>query len=451
MASSKRISRLREWLIGNKSEFSLAVRIFHVLLLITLSVLAYTVPFNFLLGLPQLSLISFLMLLIFSYLYFISRFKGQTSRAILIGSCFGNVLYVLVFFFNSGIQGPVVLTSALTLILIICCAPEKQYKIWVPLNLVLMFGLFSFEYFFPQWIPFTYTSRADQFMDIGFSYLFLLVPVYYSITYIRRSYDAKRISDERSALAIKRQHQQIVDQNIALERLNSEKNKLVSIIAHDLRSPLANIQSYLELLSELGLEEKEKQKIEKDLLKHTKNASEMLTKLLSWSKSQMSGIIVQLDNIPLQDALLKTLETEQSIALKKGLNFVFELDPTIEVVADGNMLELVVRNLISNAIKFTSYGGSISVTTEITESECWLKIEDNGIGISEERQKDIFTFSAGSTYGTQKEKGNGLGLLLCKDFIEVQGGRIWFQSTAGVGTVFHISLPLVTVYEPVLN
>ncbi|MGV8880428.1 MAG: sensor histidine kinase [Sphingobacteriaceae bacterium] len=398
--------------------------------------------------LPVIAMVTLFMVFAFTYLYYLSRFKNRTSLSIWLGGLLGNVVCVLVFFFNSGIQGPVLFTSALTLILIICFAPVKQYRLWGILNLSLISILFTLEYFHPELVPYTYVRRADKFIDIWSSYLVLVIPVFYSITYIRRSYDLERKSAEEKTLAIELQNKQILIQNQELETLNKEKNKLLSIIAHDLRSPLGNIQSYLELLTELDLDEKDKQSIEKDLLKHTKDASEMLTKLLAWSKSQMNGINVKLANICLQNKLVMTLETERAIAQKKGVLLSYDLDPEIIVRADMDMLELVVRNLINNAIKFTTSGGVIDVSANILVDECHLKIADNGVGISLERQKDIFTFSAGSTIGTDEEKGSGLGLLLCKDFIEMQGGRIWFQSQSGEGTVFHISLPLAIVYEP---
>jgi signal transduction histidine kinase len=231
-------------------------------------------------------------------------------------------------------------------------------------------------------------------------------------------------------------------QNQQLEHLNSEKNKLMSIIAHDLRGPLSNIQNYLELVSEYGLEKEEREIVEGDLLKVTQNTLNMLSKLLIWSKSQMDGVVVKLNDVNLKDALKTTLELERMLALKKGILPSCQIDPSITVVADSDMLQLVIRNLMSNAIKFTPVGGSVDLRTEIVMNECKISIIDNGTGIPFEQQKNIFSLKSGSTFGTQNEKGVGLGLLLCKEFTEQQGGRISFESTPGRGSTFFVYMPI---------
>jgi signal transduction histidine kinase len=191
-----------------------------------------------------------------------------------------------------------------------------------------------------------------------------------------------------------------------------------------------------------GLNNEEREVVESDLLKVTQSTLNMLSKLLIWSKSQMEGVIVKLSNLNLHNVLTNTLEMERMLAFKKEITLTYQIDPSIDIVADSDMLQLVVRNLVSNAIKFTQKGGIVEVCTEMLMGECKLSVKDNGNGITYEQQPDIFSLKARSTFGTNNEKGVGLGLILCKEFTEQQGGRIGFESTPGLGSNFFIFIPL---------
>ena len=145
---------------------------------------------------------------------------------------------------------------------------------------------------------------------------------------------------------------------------------------------------------------------------------------------------------------MHTLETtlimQKSIAEEKNIVLTNAIDEGLRVVADTDMLELVIRNLVNNAIKFTPFDGEIKVSTSIQGQECWISVADNGVGIAKTDYLNIFSLSSQSTYGTNQEKGVGLGLVLCKEFVQIQQGRIWVESELGSGTVFYVSLPLVS-------
>jgi two-component system sensor histidine kinase/response regulator len=212
-------------------------------------------------------------------------------------------------------------------------------------------------------------------------------------------------------------------------------------VAHDLRSPLASIQSYLELLTAYPLKEEEKKEIELKLLSLTKNTSNMMANLLSWSKSQLEGVRVNIQPLDLLKTLRDMLKVETSIAHEKNISLTYHIGENIYVEGDANMLLLVVRNLISNAIKFTPSGGNIQVMAAV-ENDCKISIVDSGTGINESDQKYVFSLKAKSTFGTNNEKGVGLGLILCKEFTELQNGSVSFVSTPGKGTSFIVSIPL---------
>ncbi|MDB4903521.1 MAG: two-component sensor histidine kinase [Mucilaginibacter sp.] len=438
----EKINTLWVKLIGDPLVFRLEYRIFHSICLVIIISLAYNVPFNFIIGLPVGGFLDLIAVGTFFGFYYRSRYKGKMNGSIFIVSTVCNILFLISYFYNSGISGPNDIGFIFSLFVIIFVTPAKQHKGWLAFNIALLLAMHAIEYFYPQLAPYTYQNRLARFINLTSAYLVVAILMYYIIKYIRRNYDYERQQVEEKKSAIEDQHQYILAQNEQLEHLNSEKNKLMSIIAHDLRGPLSNIQNYLELVIEYGLEKEEREVVEGDLLKVTQNTLNMLSKLLIWSKSQMDGVVVKLSDVNLMEALRPTLELERILALKKGIIPSCQLDPSIMVVADSDMLQLVVRNLVSNAIKFTPAGGSVDIRAEIVMNECKISIIDNGRGIPFEQQKDLFSLKAGSTFGTQNEKGVGLGLLLCKEFTEQQGGRISFESIPGRGSTFFVYMPV---------
>jgi two-component system, sensor histidine kinase and response regulator len=427
-------------LAGHPSDFPMEYRIYHSITIIAIISLAYNIPFNFFVRLYQPAIISIIGFVGFSWLYYRSRFRHKIHSSVIIGSVLVNLMFTGNYFYNSGLTGPNDILIALSLLLIIAITPHKQHWIWLSVNIAIVLALHVIEYFYPRMVPDVYSSRADRFLDRTSSYLVVVILIYYTVKFIRRNYDMERRAAEEKAKAIAEQNEYILLQNQQLESVNSEKNKLLSIIAHDLRAPLSNIQNYLELVTEYGLEKDEREVVEADLLNITRNTLNMLSKLLIWSKSQMEGVVVKLSDINLYAVLNNTLEMERMIALKKGIILTYLIDPSITVVADSDMLQLVVRNLVSNAIKFTHVGGTVDIGVEMVMNECLLSVKDNGRGIAFDQQPDIFSLKARSTFGTGNEKGVGLGLLLCKEFTELQGGRIGFDSTPGRGSTFFIYL-----------
>ncbi|MBK0378338.1 sensor histidine kinase [Mucilaginibacter segetis] len=435
------INKLWIRLVGSTTEFPLEGRIFHSLCIVALFALAYNVPFNWIIGLPYVAFASLVTFCVFILLYYVSRHHGKMKMAIMVFAIVGNLLFAVNFFLNSGTFGPTDMLLGLSTLLLICVVPRKQKKLWVGINLLMVIGLHLTEYYHPELIPDTYLDRKGRFLDITSAYVVVVIVIYFTVTYLKRNYDYEKRSSAEKAEAIQKKNQQIIEQNQELERINTERNKLMSIIAHDLRSPLSNIQNYLELVTEYELDTAERKLVEDDLLKVTRRTIDMLGKLLMWSKGQMGGVSVKLGYVTLRDALFNTLELDRSIALKKNITLTADLDWDTKIIADNDMLQLVIRNLLNNAIKFTRPGGSIYFKAEQKDGECWLIVSDNGIGITDEKRNELFSLRAESTFGTEREKGVGLGLLLCKEFTEMQGGRIWLESTQNHGTTFYVAMP----------
>ncbi len=252
----------------------------------------------------------------------------------------------------------------------------------------------------------------------------------------RSAHRRKRIND----LLI--QHQEDMKRRSQeLEQLNEVKDKFFSIISHDLRSPMNSLGATLELLTQQTLSPAEFAELSKDLRIQFDHTRTLINNLLNWTLVQMDKLKIQPEKVVLQRKVEESFEA-LGYLYDKSITMQNLVDAKVMAYADPNIVNLVLRNLILNAIKFTKRGGKISVSAESKYNEVVVSVSDNGIGILPEYRESIFKKTSGySTRGTANEKGTGLGLILCKEFVEKNGGRIWFETEVGVGTTFYFSLP----------
>jgi signal transduction histidine kinase len=234
------------------------------------------------------------------------------------------------------------------------------------------------------------------------------------------------------------------EKNNELIEINSIKDKLISVIAHDLKSPLHSIAGYAEVLLNRA-----DASIDSEMLSYFRiihdnaiRGNLLLENLLQWSMFQTHT----LQFLPVKQKLAKLITDElyfvQPIAEEKNISIIYNFDSGIEVLADSNMLRTIIRNLISNAIKFSNKGGVVSIEAENTMTDTILTVSDNGIGVNAEIKNKLFTGEVGiSSTGTMGEKGTGLGLMLCKDFIEKHSGKIYVETKTHL-TRFIVTLPL---------
>jgi two-component system sensor histidine kinase/response regulator len=437
-----RLYQLWVKLSGAPASFSLNARILHSVCIICIVALCYNIPFNYLIGLKEVAFVSSLVLVIIIGAYYVSRFLKWVNFGSSVVNFTAILLAIVMYFLNSGIAGPNDLFTMLFLLLSIGISSSHQYKFWVPVNLFVYLALITYEYYHPEMVRDLYPNRSTRFIDHSSAYIVIGAMTYVCIAYIRNSYEKEKQAVTEKAAAIEEKNRQIIQQNQELEQLNAEKNKLMSIVAHDLRSPLANIQSFLELLTQDVLDADERMAIELKLLSSTNNTLDLLSKLLSWSKTQMQGITAQPEYLKLSILLESTICLERQLAEQKDLRIEHQVDPSTVIYADSDMMQLVLRNIVGNAVKFTESGGHILIRSNVSDSDCIISIKDNGIGIPAIKQSSIFSLNVQSTFGTKNEQGVGLGLMLCKEYIHAQNGKIWFESQPGFGTTFYLSIPV---------
>ena len=237
------------------------------------------------------------------------------------------------------------------------------------------------------------------------------------------------------------EHQEeIKKRSLELEQLNQVKDKFFSIISHDLRSPMNALSAILDMVNKKQLSPDEFAHLTQELRIQFNHTKTLINNLLDWTLLQMDKLKIQQDDVDLRSMVDENFKLLSSLHLK-DIKMENEIAPGTLAKADTNMVNLVFRNLILNAIKFTDPGGRIKVATRLEQNKVVVSVSDNGVGIASDVQKILFEKTSGySTRGTANEKGTGLGLILCKEFVEKNGGTIWLESELGKGSTFYFTL-----------
>lgn len=237
--------------------------------------------------------------------------------------------------------------------------------------------------------------------------------------------------------------------NKELDKKVKEMEKLFSLIAHDLRSPFNVLLGLTEeLVSEHEISAIDQKNYLNELHKQTGNVFDLLISLLSWSEVQMGRRSVFPVNIRLKEIVDNIIILLQPIAHKKQINLTNGVSNNAIIYADADITQIVIRNLISNSLKFTNFGGTIAISEIIADDLVQVSVADTGIGIKPENIEKLFGSEFYSTLGTNNEKGTGLGLLFCKEMIERQGETIFASSVFGKGTVITFTTKLARPTKP---
>ncbi len=237
------------------------------------------------------------------------------------------------------------------------------------------------------------------------------------------------------------QQEEIKSKSKELESLLEMKDKFFSILSHDLRSPINALTGILDILDEGYMTQEELKDVSQSLKSRLTSTRKLLDTLLDWAMLQMDAIKVHYTEIDLSKLTEENMNFFQDVE-SKNIEYINEVGKSVRVKADRNMLDLVIRNLISNAIKFTDKGGKIIIKAESESNDMYtVVVEDNGVGMSKDQIDKLFdTAEIYTTRGTANERGTGLGLKLCKEFIERMDGNIWVESTEGKGSIFKFTV-----------
>ena len=243
----------------------------------------------------------------------------------------------------------------------------------------------------------------------------------------------------------------LIESEKRMRELNAMKDKFFSIIAHDLKNPFSAIMGFSNLLNEAydNFSEKQRKKFIKNICEASESTFKLLQNLLEWSRTQTGKIEFLPRLLDVEPLVRDNMAILKTGFLRKNIHVDIQVPSGITLFADENMIKLVIRNLLSNALKFTHQGGKVLVRANTEDNKTVITVEDDGIGIKKEDLVRLFRIDDQlRTTGTEKESGSGLGLILCKEFVEQNQGRIWVRSVFGEGSSFSFALPAADPGNP---
>ncbi|MEZ4792940.1 MAG: ATP-binding protein [Gelidibacter sp.] len=292
----------------------------------------------------------------------------------------------------------------------------------------------------------TSVANEQQLKKLKFiSYLliaaFAIVLTILLLIYLKRKNTikyTKELEDKNEQIQL--QNEAILEQTQHLEDINKAKDRLFSIVSHDLKDSISSIKGFLDLLKEDSISRDEFNELIPELSENANNASLLLYNLLNWSKSQMQNLEPNPELFNIQEVFHNKMGLVEPKIEQKRIVLIDESQRDF-VFADKSMIEIVIQNLITNAVKFSRVGDIITISNKDQNGKSLICVEDTGVGMSKENLNKLFKGNNFTTVGTKNEKGTGLGLTICKELVELNKGRIWVESTQNVGSKFYVELP----------
>jgi len=437
---NKKINEIRSYVFAEKENFPLEHRIFlsAIVVGIVLSILGGIV--NFILAPSQIAVIIPLILSVsLIAIYYFVRFKKIVTpfvTPIIIIAIFG---ISTIWIYNGGINGSNIMPAFIILILGILVVPNKIKKYIIILFMALNIFILLIQFYRPDLIT-NFPNETDRWIDNLITLIYSSYIIYLIIRFVHKNYTLERYKAEMS--------------EIRLHQLNADKDRFISILGHDLKSPFNNLLGLSEVLKEdiSKLDIDEIETLANQIHTTAQNTYNLLEDILKWAGAQQGKIPFEPQILNFRDICIDIFEILSPNANTKNITINYSAPDKINIFADIDMLKTLIRNLVSNAIKFTNNGGVININAEQNSENVTISVSDNGIGITPDNLKKLFDISEVlTTKGTAGESGTGLGLLLCKEFVEKHGGKIWVESEVGKGSEFKFTLPVFSRQVNVIN
>ena len=410
------------------------IQIFNATLVIVFVLSLLLALLNLFIANYLLALISLIVALFLVGCFYLLRKKNGYKLAFYL-SVFSTYPVLSFNFFNKdGIYGPTFYVFLLLHLIILSIVSARHYLFWSVINLIFFLSLFYIGLYHPDFIVQNYGSKEMILTDHSITYLVSLIGITILVASLKQFYQNQKNK-------VKEKTNELVRINSSLKKASSQKDRIITIISHDLKNPLQSIIQTLELVNSGDLTEEEVKYLHEELLKTTNRTFQMMENILDWSSFELKNVATKTKKILIKDLLEDTAEILKVIAKQKKvtLQISYHKNPIINLETDR--LLLIFRNLVQNAIKFTQSGGLVKIDVDAEEDMLILTISDNGIGISSERLKNIFDQEIKSTYGTEQEKGTGMGLHLCFQSAHQLGGELDVESAEGAGSVFKLTIP----------
>ena len=325
--------------------------------------------------------------------------------------------------------------------------PQAVYTSLQPGNYTLLVKASNNDGFWsPEPARLSFTVTPPFWEESWFHVVFIIAigGIIYGL-YQWRVYSIKRYS-RRLEEEVEERTQELEETNRALKKHIDDKNKLFSILAHDLRNPFASIIGYMQMLKQKFSESGNESDLEmtSELLQVARNTHDLLENLLQWANARSGGLEPEKESVDLNLLVSQALDAISSQSRFKNISIDNSITPgKFTVKCDPNMITAVVRNLLSNAIKFSEQGTQVEIFAAEKDEDLIVSVKDYGSGIDEDNLETIISMNnSDQKTGTRGEKGIGMGLMLCKEFVKKHGGEIWVESPADEGSTFSFSLPL---------
>lgn len=429
--NKKRIKEIREYIFAEKENFPLEHQIFLATIIygILVCILSSIVAILFLSS-NILVIIGILMTCTFIVVYFPIRFKRTIDPFIIPLIVISFIGTSVIWIFSGGIEGSGIMIYVLALIFATIIAPAKFKKYVITLFLMGLIIDYLIQFYRPDLIM-KFTSENKRWMSSLITVSYTSLIIYFIIRFLLSRYIRERKKTEENEKQ--------------LRLLNVDKDRFISILGHDLKGPFNSILGFSEILTDEidSLNKGEIKDFAKNINKSAHITHKLLEDILMWARTQQGKIPFKPQQLSLTEVCKNILETLNPIADSKNITIDYSSVDQINVLADSDMLKTVLRNLLSNAIKFTNNGGAINIKAEENVESVTISVSDNGIGIAYDELKKMFDISeVFTTKGTNGETGTGLGLLLCKEFVEKHQGKIWVESEVGKGSDFKFTLPI---------
>lgn len=407
---------------GELNSFSLENKVFIAASLITLFTGMVGLIWNLYLGLPFiLNFVIGIAIVVYFLLFYYSRYKNRFSPFIYI--CISLVFLSILYLTNGGLTGSIPPIFILFVAVFISITNSKYHILILILTIINLLVLIIVESFFFKDFIIYYSNIETKEMDLAFGYIASIIIFYLIISFYKKIINSK---------------------NKELLKINADKDLLFNIIAHDLRSPFNSILGFTNMMSsksnELTLEET--RELAELTNKSSRKAFELLESLLEWGRIQQGKVHVKPQIINLKQFAIESVDYFKEEYTNKEIEVNIHVIDDIEVFTDFHILQTINRNLINNAIKFTPKGGEICILTEDDDDKVVMFIQDSGIGMKKEMVDNLFNLEINTNReGTNGESSTGLGLILCKELVEKQGGKLEVESVVNKGSKFKFTMP----------
>ena len=414
----------------------------------------------------------------YSVLYYLGRFKKKATSNKKILLFLFIVTLCISWFFNEGYNGSTPFYFFIVTVFIAFLF-EKKYAYGIIFSLtILIFILSAIQQNYPQYVL-PYISYKARLLDILLVFVSLVITLGYIVIVFKRNLDNERstiqnqkkqiqnqldeltslhtilkeinteISEkneelEKTNTILENQKQSIIIKNTELQNLNNTKNKFFSIISHDLKNPFQSILGLSEILAKEieSCSSDEIVEFSQTIRNSSQHAYRLLENLLEWSQSQIGSISFNPETLNLHQIINEILRILASTSQAKNITIRSEIPESFQFIGDRHMISTILRNLVSNAIKYTYQSGEITITAIKKDDTIQITVKDNGMGLNSEYIEKLFKISEKTSVpGTENERGTGLGLVLCKEFIDKHSGTIWVESELEKGSTFSFSIP----------